>query len=1069
MKRMLAVLLALCMLLTVLPALGEDVTTPTDLEPVPTEAPVVTEVPAVPDEPVVTEVPDVTPVPEQPTPEATEFPEDTAEPIPEATPVPTVAPWDESVCDHANLRCEQAPECGITGCFHVEKNVHGLDTALCERGRWVLARQEAKGVTGHGRIDLNRGGAVIWRSGRYEVTGGRGRENTALVIEDGRQVELVMNAAETVLIELGSGVSATISLTGMNRASRLVLGADSLVTFAQGGGIRIGTVDLTETAPGRVIVNGGSVNAPVTEAEGRSRWVFDAGSTSRVCLGESVLVTDGVDEFGKVYVWLDAPDAKMTWTAEMNENDLALVQTVHVPVYNLAAGQTKIDAGDVERFEVVGIAGYAQSAITASGAKASAVFEQAMLRSDGPVLTLNDEQLTIVLNGDNGFVSNETAIRLDDASSLTLDVQSGRLLLRSQTELDGITLRGNIKVEPEPELPHLCMTVHDRYGNPVPNATLTVTIGSREYLYTTHFDGSLHVWGVTAADVSAITATDGRSMFVLREVTREQRAEIASVVCRDLPDGTMVVTVDAGGAKSCGVQYIAASQNRDVAEGLMDQAERVMCDENGRAVITGVESGQTVSLRAFAAMEAGLTLTAENEKRFTFGEVIHWDHRIPMISEEGELDAVYTGEAYRNPLKLPEGAKVTYTGPGLGAMSVPVAVGDYEMHVTVPDGDPIYLAGVYDMAFSIRPIQLVIVPAPNQEKYAGDPDPEFVWTAEGLLEGDEPEGMLLREPGEDVGNYAFVLDGISLPDYYALTLAKDAPAFTILPAEFVGGFMGMWEPLYPVKQEIRRNDGRSMFVILNTQDNLTIGNTVMGQMIRSTDDNQPRWFSPSLSWNPETDTVVLRLRMEPEINTDKGYATNPDGSLRWGGRYLRISWMALQSLYTRGIDAVSISNNDAALTVPLEGFLTDEMQALVKKNGGDLSSVRFKLQILPVADEPEEVLAQRPVTEGWMMSVTMVVGLKEYDVIPMLPGTAAAVDLEPVARLLERVQLYDAEAFPTQFSLSYDGVLTDAVCIEPFMPSEEEHTPWLRLLYTDRYLTAPLTGTTTLWCVRTAK
>lgn len=61
-------------------------------------------------------------------------------------------------------------------------------------------------------------------------------------------------------------------------------------------------------------------------------------------------------------------------------------------------------------------------------------------------------------------------------------------MLRNQNDLTGITLRGNVRVEPESDAPHTVVTIRDAQGNPVPNKALTVVIGGSQYRYTTHFD-----------------------------------------------------------------------------------------------------------------------------------------------------------------------------------------------------------------------------------------------------------------------------------------------------------------------------------------------------------------------------------------------------------------------------------------------------------------------------------------------------------------------------------------------------------------------------------------------------
>lgn len=63
-----------------------------------------------------------------------------------------------------------------------------------------------------------------------------------------------------------------------------------------------------------------------------------------------------------------------------------------------------------------------------------------------------------------------------------------------------------------------------------------------------------------------------------------------------------------------------------------------------------------------------------------------------------------------------------------------------------------------------RPIKIAIKPA---AKVYGDPDPEFEYEIiEGqLIGGDRLAGIILREPGEDVGTYQVTPSGLSNPNY----------------------------------------------------------------------------------------------------------------------------------------------------------------------------------------------------------------------------------------------------------------------------------------------------------------
>ncbi len=69
----------------------------------------------------------------------------------------------------------------------------------------------------------------------------------------------------------------------------------------------------------------------------------------------------------------------------------------------------------------------------------------------------------------------------------------------------------------------------------------------------------------------------------------------------------------------------------------------------------------------------------------------------------------------------------------------------------------------------------------NTTKIYGEHDPEFVYTARNVLEGDSLQINIARNPGEEVGQYQFVMEGDNVQSYYDLALTNSY--FEILPKE----------------------------------------------------------------------------------------------------------------------------------------------------------------------------------------------------------------------------------------------------------------------------------------------
>lgn len=1099
MRRMLAWLLAICLLMWSLPALGEGVSTPTDLEPQATEAP--------------TRVPDPTEAPQTPAP--------TSVPMPAPTPETSADAWDEAACDHMNVHCLRAPVCEDPTCAHIAQDVHGLDVPLCARGRWVIEQQEASGLdtctVRSLTIDLNRGDAVLWRSGSYRIEGGE-RRNASLRVADGRTAVLTFRNAACAQVTLGARDDVRFAFNGQTIITKLTAGKDTNVCFSGPGAMVIDEAELSEPSAdgewGLVQVIGGSLNAPIVETDDRVLHVFPANGVTSATVSDAAYPLENADADGNAYLWLkpakdgrrwesaqqdgvlnvylvgdaatpDAPTPQPTpaptripedpnapdeqpeapdddQTASPDEPEPTPTATPQTD-FALSENCPQIDATGLRSFTVHGSGTAVTGGILAGGAKQSAVFEDVRLNG---ALTVHGGALTAQLTGDNALIADGDAIILTD-SEAALEVRSGRLTL-TQRDLTGVTLRGNVQTVPEAAAQHLCLTVTDRAGEPVADTALTLRVNEKLYHVTTFADGSLHLWGIAPVDGQAVAATDGERVFTAVVMSDHaaliEGLTISGVTCEEQGD-TLIVRFACEGAKSAGVMYAVGSMTRELPDNWVSDAKYVAATD-GEAVIRGLKPGETVSLRVYAANAEDAALTEMTSDGFQFGELVAHKIRPQYAVDKGALDAPYTGKAYVLPVELPEGFTVTYTGTHL-INGKPVQIGSYTAQITVPE-DTEWQPGTLEVPFEITKIDLLIWPDPNQEKFVGMDDPPFFWTAEGLLEGDEVTGELTREPGEEIGNYAFLVSSLHAPAYYHLALAPDAPMFTILPSQ--GGYWpGAYERLHPVKQEITRADGRTLSVVLNAQESLVVTHSVIGEVVHDTETNAVCAFTPSLSWDRETDSVLLRLRVEPEVSEDHGYVTNPDGSLRWSGRSLRLSWLTIRHLKGMGVDGLTFINADMALTVPLDDFLTEDMQREVQSRGGDLHQVRFEFRIMPVQETPAQMRSARPLTDGWTVDVRMMNDRTYSDATGLLPGLTAAIDLEPVAELMASVHLYDAETFPAQLCVTQ---LTDTVTalpsvgVTPFMPEEAERAPYLTLMYTHRYLLAPISQAGTVWCTR---
>ena len=915
-------------------------------------------------------------------------------------------------------------------------------TATVTEGTMTL-RQTAKAPSGESG-SITPGERNTLKSGTVYTLSGDIAEGTVLeIMESGVTVILDGTTSAGTLIEAGAPYELIV------RGDTILDGRGQMPLMGSAPKITVdGLLSVQGQLPNGTKVLSGVVicsDAP----DGYTAWAIS------VPLARQKVTLDGtampllMTPAGELLLPALADDATYSISADA---DTIVIETVHAQVltFNLSENVPNADAGDASRFIVNGQNGYLDGVIHSSGAAASATLRNVQLNSASSVLRVENGALSATLTGNCALLSDGAPIALDNAQ-VSLNVESGRLVLRNQNDLTGITLRGNVRVEPESDAPHTVVTIRDAQGNPVPNKALTVVIGGSQYRYTTHFDGTLQLWGFGDLTGQDIAATDGETVYSAVIAGKSSSAvtglEISDIAATDNEDGTLTITFKTTGAKSAGVQVYAGEAPASMPDTYRADAKQYEADGN-TVTISGLNTGDVVIYRVYASAEENVTLTESNADGFSFSEECFHVHRVKWVPSR-TANTTYNAMTYRPRMTLPETASITYSGNNLVG-GLPFYVGSYVMHVKIPEGDPLYLPGTVDVAFSIQKIPLTICPDANQQKNEGEADPaRFTFTSIGLLDGDVVSGILKREPGEEAGNYNFVLTGLSAADYYTLRLMDDAPQFTILPSE-PSWWGGGGERLNPVQQVIERSDGRKMFVTITTQEQLVLSYSELGSVVRNTADDQPRPFTPSLTWNKKTDEVLLRISAEAELNKDAGYVTDSYGNPVYGARTLRFGYMSLRYMNNAGIDAISFSNKNAAVILRLSDFLSADMEKAIKQAGGNLTTTLFRVTIEPV-DLPDGA-----VTGGWNIRTEMVIDRKPTDISGLLPNAQVAVDMEVVAKLLTNLDRYDEKTFDKHFTLRRGAQTQESVFIAPYQDDELEKVAYPSVLFASRYLLMPL-------------
>ena len=915
-------------------------------------------------------------------------------------------------------------------------------TATVTEGTMTL-RQTAKAPSGESG-SITPGERNTLKSGTVYTLSGDIAEGTVLeIMESGVTVILDGTTSAGTLIEAGAPYELIV------RGDTILDGRGQMPLMGSAPKITVdGLLSVQGQLPNGTKVLSGVVicsDAP----DGYTAWAIS------VPLARQKVTLDGtampllMTPAGELLLPALADDATYSISADA---DTIVIETVHAQVltFNLSENAPNADAGDASRFIVNGQNGYLDGVIHSSGAAASATLRNVQLNSASSVLRVENGAFSATLTGSCALLSDGAPIALDNAQ-VSLNVESGRLVLRNQNDLTGITLRGNVRVEPESDAPHTVVTIRDAQGNPVPNKALTVVIGGSQYRYTTHFDGTLQLWGFGDLTGQDIAATDGETVYSAVIAGKSSSAvtglEISDIAATDNEDGTLTITFKTTGAKSAGVQVYAGEAPASMPDTYRADAKQYEADGNS-VTISGLNTSDVVIYRVYASAEENVTLTESNADGFSFSEECFHVHRVKWVPSR-TANTTYNAMTYRPRMTLPETASITYSGNNLVG-GLPFYVGSYVMHVKIPEGDPLYLPGTVDVAFSIQKIPLTICPDANQQKNEGEADPaRFTFTSIGLLDGDVVSGILKREPGEEAGNYNFVLTGLSAADYYTLRLMDDAPQFTILPTE-PSWWGGGGERLNPVQQVIERSDGRKMFVTITTQEQLVLSYSELGSVVRNTADDQPRPFTPSLTWNKKTDEVLLRISAEAELNKDAGYVTDSYGNPVYGARTLRFGYMSLRYMNNAGIDAISFSNKNAAVILRLSDFLSDDMEKAIKQAGGNLTTTLFRVTIEPV-DLPDGA-----VTGGWNIRTEMVIDRKPTDISGLLPNAQVAVDMEVVAKLLTNLDRYDEKTFDKHFTLRRGAQTQESVFIAPYQDDELEKVAYPSVLFASRYLLMPL-------------
>ena len=192
------------------------------------------------------------------------------------------------------------------------------------------------------------------------------------------------------------------------------------------------------------------------------------------------------------------------------------------------------------------------------------------------------------------------------------------------------------------------------------------------------------------------------------------------------------------------------------------------------------DSLQSTSTRFTYLVKAGDTIYAKFVKEISILSVGVSSKVYDGTTNINQDDIIYNFDG------VEEGHEVYFTGADI---RFSVASAGTQRAITVDNMDQIELAGrdaefyrlksrlVPQSYADILPRDLIITPN-NLSKQYGDLDPQLTYSASGLIDGDSLSGALVRESGEQIGQYSISLGTLSNSNYN-ISLASGEFVFSI--------------------------------------------------------------------------------------------------------------------------------------------------------------------------------------------------------------------------------------------------------------------------------------------------
>ena len=962
----------------------------------------------------------------------------------------------------ASLSAEEAAarsQCTDPTCPHVSVDEEGGVTALCPYGQYLLSVNpymvfSANPVT---ELALQPGTNPIYRSGTYRVTGGDG--SCTLLITRGRAVSLLLDGASLGQLKLSDGSAAALQLS--NGASLNEI-APVNAALEISGNVTVQTVSagsLTLNGSGRL--NAGSLNATVSgDSTGSVRLVCQSFGADALRQLQKLTLSGGEGFAADLPVVFRGTEVPLVLNADPEKNDTAyaaLPAPEDGKAYKARVSGRQILLYLSDEPQEYVLSTNAASVLIVEGPSAVLTSEENAAQSarvSAASLTLQSARTSGSLSlsgasafraeGNNAFgqmildASAGLSLRLGGRLSLDGLVNNGSLSLQGSGVLEAGGLSGNgsytidpqcnFSVEPLPAsigglVPTQIQILGDENA-PVAAARVQLKLGSGEsFLTMTDSRGRITLWRAKKLDqVDAVALSGGETYSAVILNGQAETDAVPEITAASLTNrGVVSVTLKNAGV--WGVQYIVGDAPVSMPDSWNASAQTLYAADGETALyLPGLNPGDVVSLRVFAAREKDARLSAATADAFVFYKTQSIAIESRTAYEPAGQSRTYNGQPFQ-PSRLPRKCKVAYfLEDGTPLQTPPTKEGSYYAEITVLEDDPEYLPGKAVMPLEIKR-RVIYVYALDATKQKGEDDPEFEFDTDELCGRDRLQGRLTRAKGEGYGNYAYLTDKLSAVDenghtvnHYRFVLSPDSGHFFI---DWNYHHYLPFDPLSvidPVYEEIHFSDGTSLRVQYRLADMLNLDKTYFGSIIRDTESGEERPFTPSLRLRHGRDEALLILTPTAELNRDGGYRTDLGGTPLWQGRTLRLGYWHIQQLLGKHVEHVAFSLNGVTLTFSLRDLMSDGVDQYRRQNGLPKGNTVFRFDLIPVFSN-SELSAQEQAAyalqgdgaplmrvQAWLEN-----GSDLIDLSPALSGAQIAFDISALASRQESSSASAAE------------------------------------------------------------